>query len=89
MGIIVPDPPTGYGFYDWRYPFTCGFECCAQFACLLGPPTWTGVSYCGTYDVLRHEVKPNETVALGLDMPFFFVRGCDGEYRVISFVSAS
>jgi hypothetical protein len=90
MQVIVPYPPVSYGvpFDEW-FPYTCEYGCCSTWGCdTLGEPEWAP-NGCQTGIALRHDVKPNEGFARGLDRPLFFVRGCDGEYRVISFVSAS
>jgi len=81
--IIVPEAPDGYGIYNIWFPNMFRETCCFGQQCMPAPPS----DGCGI--ALLHDVDPSEMFALGLDTPFFFVRGCDGEYSVIRLVPNS
>jgi hypothetical protein len=84
FNIIIPGQPDGYGDSAEWFPNQCTETCCFGYSCMAGLPQ----NGC-PIQVLRRDLKPDEMFAVGLDMPFLFVRGCDGKYSVVSFLSAS
>jgi hypothetical protein len=83
--VYIPDPPVGYGIYNIWFQELNQETCCFGQSCRISVPP----SYGCPVEVLLDDGKPNERFARGLDTPLLFVRGCDGEYSVISLVSKS